>query len=69
MLHTIVPINNICLRCICANTNEKSSSEYINISHLKHKPFGDEALTEIQGSNKKTVVVEVSIGHILAICI
>lgn len=63
----MVLIDNICIRWILVNIYEKSLSEHINISHLRHKPCGDEALTKIQDSNKKLEVMEVSVHNIFDI--
>lgn len=60
----MVLIDNICIRSIWVNIYEKSLSEHINISHLRNKPCGDEALSEIQHSNKKLEVMEVSVHNI-----
>ena len=42
-------------------------SEHINIFHLRNKPCGDEALTEIQDSNKKLEVMEIPVHNVFDI--
>lgn len=63
----MVLIDNICIRWICVHIYEKSLSEHINISHLRHKPCGDETSNEIQDSNKKLEVMGVSVHNMFDI--